>query len=150
MRKFDGNDPITWIFQMEKIFDLHQVLTLQKAIIVSLSLDPDQFVWYRWLCDHKNNFIVSLSIFTNEWIAYYGGIKRNSLFIQMINHRKIGTIIEHIQQLQKFSLRVKNFPKDNLLDPFMVNLKDNIQHEGHLLEPKFLENGCYKDHHLHI
>ena len=23
MRNFDGNDPITWIFQMEKFFDLH-------------------------------------------------------------------------------------------------------------------------------
>ena len=23
MRKFDGKDPITWIFQMEQLFDLH-------------------------------------------------------------------------------------------------------------------------------
>ena len=25
MRKFDGNDPITWILQMEQFFDLHYV-----------------------------------------------------------------------------------------------------------------------------
>ena len=30
MRKCEGNDPITWIFQMEKFFDLHTVPTLQK------------------------------------------------------------------------------------------------------------------------
>ena len=30
MRKFDGKDPITWIFQMAHFFDLHQVPTSQK------------------------------------------------------------------------------------------------------------------------
>jgi hypothetical protein len=38
INKFDGKDPITWIFQMEKLFDLHQVLTLQKVVIASLYL----------------------------------------------------------------------------------------------------------------
>ena len=46
MRKFDGNDPITWTFQMEQLFDVHHVPTLQKVTIASLYLEPDQFVWY--------------------------------------------------------------------------------------------------------
>jgi hypothetical protein len=51
MRKFDGKDPITWIFQMEQFFDLHQVSTLQKVTLASLYLENDQFVWYQWLCE---------------------------------------------------------------------------------------------------
>jgi hypothetical protein len=51
MRKFDGKDPITWIFQMEQFFDLHQVPTLQKVTLASLYLEPDQFVWYQWICE---------------------------------------------------------------------------------------------------
>ena len=51
MRKFDGRDPITWIFQMEKFFDLHQVPNLQKVTIASLYLEPEQFVWDQWLCE---------------------------------------------------------------------------------------------------
>jgi hypothetical protein len=31
MRKFDGKDPITWILQMEKLFDLHNVAHTQKV-----------------------------------------------------------------------------------------------------------------------
>jgi hypothetical protein len=31
MRKFDGKDPITWILQMEKFFDLHNVPHTQKV-----------------------------------------------------------------------------------------------------------------------
>jgi hypothetical protein len=31
MRKFDGKDPITWILQMEKLFDQHDVPQTQKV-----------------------------------------------------------------------------------------------------------------------
>ena len=31
MRKFDGNDPITWILQMVQLFDLHDVPQTQKV-----------------------------------------------------------------------------------------------------------------------
>ena len=54
MRKFDGKDALTWIFEMEHFFDLHQVPTQQKVTIASLYLEPPQFVWYQWLCDRKN------------------------------------------------------------------------------------------------
>ena len=64
MQKFDGRDPITWIFQMEQSFDLHQVPAMQKVTIASLYLEPDQFIWYQCLCDCKKEFIISYSIFT--------------------------------------------------------------------------------------
>ena len=63
MRKFYDKDPITCIFQMEQFFDLHQVPTMQKVTIASLYLEPDQFVWYQWICDHKRN-LLSLSIYS--------------------------------------------------------------------------------------
>jgi hypothetical protein len=43
MRKFDGQYLTTWIFHMEKFFDLHQVPTLQKITLASLYLEPNQF-----------------------------------------------------------------------------------------------------------
>ena len=81
MQNFDGTDPITWIFQMQQFFDLHQVPTMQKVTIASLYLEPDQFVWYQWLCDRKKDSIISWSIFTEELIAHYGDINSNIVFI---------------------------------------------------------------------
>ena len=80
MRKFDGKDPLTWIFQMEQFFDIHMVPNLQKVTIASLYLEPQQFVWYQWLCECKKNTIISWSIFTKELIAYHDHIKSNSFF----------------------------------------------------------------------
>jgi hypothetical protein len=138
MRKFDGKDPITWIFQMEQFFDLHQVPNLQKVTIASLYLEPKQFVWYQWLCEHKNDTIISWSIFTEKLISYHDD-KNNTFFSQLVNLKQKGLVAEHIQQCQKLSLRVKNIPIDNLLDLFMGTLKDKIQHELCMLEPTSLE-----------
>jgi hypothetical protein len=41
MRKFDGKDPITWILQIEQLFDLHNVPHTQKVRIASLYLEPN-------------------------------------------------------------------------------------------------------------
>ena len=102
---------------------------MQKITIASLYLDPDQFVWYQWLCDCKKYSIISWSIFTEELIAHYGDINSNTFFIQLVSLEQKGPVIEHIKQFQQLSLRVKNILEDNLLDLFIGTLKDNIQHE---------------------
>jgi uncharacterized protein YlaN (UPF0358 family) len=77
MRNFDDKDPITWILQMEKLFDLHNVPHTQKVHIASLYLEPNQFVWYRWLCSCKS--LVTWKIFTEEMIAHYEDTRRQYL-----------------------------------------------------------------------
>ena len=53
---------------------------------------------------------------------------------------KKGSVTKHIQQFKKFSLRLKNISNDNLLDLFVGTLKETIQHEVCLLEPRSLGN----------
>ena len=53
MRKFDDKDPATWILQMEQFFDLNNVQNTQKVRMTTLYLEPNQFVWYQWLCSRK-------------------------------------------------------------------------------------------------
>ena len=57
----------------------------------------------------------------------------------MINLRKKGPVIKHIQQFQKLSLKVEGIPDDRLLDLLIGTLKDNIQHEVCLFDPTSLE-----------
>ena len=60
----------------------------------------------------------------------------------MINLRKKGPIIEHIQEFQKLSLIMEGISYDKLLDLFIGTLKDNTQHEMCLFEPTSLEKDC--------
>ena len=82
---------------MEQLFDIHQVPNLQKVTIASSYLKPQQFVWYQWLCECKNNSIISSSIFIEELISYHDDVNRNFFSTQLINLRQKGPVIEHIQ-----------------------------------------------------
>jgi len=108
MRKFDGKDLVTWILHMEQYFDLHDVQHTQKVQIASLYLEPNQFVWYRWLISCEP--LVTWSIFTEEKIAHYEDTKRNTFFSQLINLRQKGSMMEHIEDFQKLNIRVTNIP----------------------------------------
>jgi hypothetical protein len=47
---------------------------------------------------------------------------------------------EHIENFQRLNIKVTNIPDKHLIDVFIENLKDNIQHEVRLWEPKSLKN----------
>ena len=48
-------------------------------------------------------------------------------------------MMEHIEDIQKLSIWVKDILEEHMINVFMGNLKDSIQHEVHLWEPNSLE-----------
>ena len=109
MRKFDGKDPVTWILQMEQFLDLHNVQNVEKVCIATLYLEPNQFVWYQWLCSCKK--IVTWAIFREEMIAHYEDTKNNTFLSQLINLKQKGSMREHIEDFKKLNIRVKIFQR---------------------------------------
>ena len=73
-------------------------------------------------------------------IAHYEDPKSNNFFIQLINLKQQGSVQEHIQNFQRLILKVQNIPDDHMVDLFRGTLKDNIQDEVQLWEPKSLDN----------
>ena len=75
-----------------------------------------------------------------EMIAHYEDTRSNTFFSQLINLKKKGSVTEHIENFQRLNIKVTDIPDEHLIDVFIGNLKDNIQHEVHLWEPKSLVN----------
>jgi hypothetical protein len=112
---------------MEQFFDLHDVPQTEKVRIVSIHLEPNQFVWYQWICCRKS--LVAWKIFTKEMIAHYEDTRRNTFFSQLINLKQKGSVVEHIENFQRLNIKVTNILDEHLIDVFIGTLKDNIQHE---------------------
>ena len=140
MRKFDGKDPLTWINQMEIFFEIHQIPYRQKVTMASLYLEPDQFIWYRWLCTHrrKKGLTVTWSIFTEELQAQYSNSVVENFFSQLAKLQQIGSVKDYIQKFQNLSLRVDTIIEENLNNLFLGGLKDHIQHEVCIFCPSSL------------
>jgi hypothetical protein len=73
-------------------------------------------------------------------IAHYEDTRSNTFFSQLINLKKKGSVTEHIENFQRLNIKVTDIPDEHLIDVFIGTLKDNIQHEVCLWEPKSLEN----------
>jgi hypothetical protein len=73
-------------------------------------------------------------------IACYEDTRRNTFFRQLINLKKKGSVAEHIENFQRLNIKVIDIPYENLTDVFIGTLKDIIQHEVLVWEPKSLEN----------
>jgi len=138
MRKFDGKDPVTWILQMEQFFDLHEVQHTQKVRIAYLYLEPNQFVWYRWLCSRKT--LVTWKFFMEALIEHYEDTKSNTFFNQLINLKQKGTIAKHIENFQRLNIKVTYILEEHLTNVFIGTLRYKIQPEVRLWEPKSMEN----------
>ena len=72
-------------------------------------------------------------------IARYEDTKRNTFFSQLINLKQKGSMLEHIEDFQKLSIRVNDIPEEYRINVFIGILKDNIQHEVRLWEPDSFE-----------
>jgi hypothetical protein len=95
-------------------------------------------VWYRWICSCKS--LVTWTIFTEEMIAHYEDTRSNTFFSQLINLKKKGSVVEHIEKFQRLNVKVTNISDAYLINVFIGILNDNIQHEVRFWEPKSLEN----------
>jgi hypothetical protein len=76
-----------------------------------------------------------------EIIAHYEDTRSNTFFSQLINIKQKGLVTDHIENFQRLNIKVTNIPDEHLIVVFIGTLKDNIQHEVRLWEPKSLDNG---------
>jgi hypothetical protein len=75
-----------------------------------------------------------------EMIAHYEDTRINTFFSQLINLKQNDSVVEHIKNFQRLNIKVTDIPYEHPIDVFIRTLKDNIQHEVRLWEPKSLEN----------
>ena len=75
-----------------------------------------------------------------EIIAHYEDTRSNTFFSQFINLKQKGSVTKNIENFQRLNIKVTDISDEHLIDAFIGTLKDNIQHEVHLWEPKSLEN----------
>jgi hypothetical protein len=108
---------------MEQFFDLHNVPHTQKVRIASLYLEPNQFVWYRWLCSRKSLF--TWTIFTKQMIAHYEDTRSNTFFSQLINLKQKGSVTENIENFQRLNIKVTDIPYEHLIDVFIGTLREH-------------------------
>ena len=55
--RFDGSDPMGWLFKISQFFDFHHTPLEHRITITSFYLDGEALAWYQWM--HSNQQLTS-------------------------------------------------------------------------------------------
>jgi len=55
--RFDGIDPMGWIFKINQFFDFHHTAEDQRLRIASFYMEGDALTWFQWM--HSNGQLLS-------------------------------------------------------------------------------------------
>jgi hypothetical protein len=91
-------DSTNWLCQMEQLFDIHHVPSEQKVAMESLYLEPNQSIWYHWLCDEKRKkgCVVTWPFFQEELSTHYGDYLIYSYFCQLTKLKQTSMVKDYI------------------------------------------------------
>jgi len=94
IRKFDGIDVFTWVNQIDKYFELHNIMDNKKTISITTMhfyIKPDQ--WYQWVLKRKPHYYnYTWSLFTRNLEEQYGKFLEQDYFSQLIRIKYLGDI----------------------------------------------------------
>ena len=57
MPRFDGTDPLGWIFKITQFFDFQSTPDEDRITMASFYMDGPALSWYQWM--YRNGFITS-------------------------------------------------------------------------------------------
>jgi hypothetical protein len=67
LKKFDGTKVFTWVNQIEKYFELHNIMDDKQRIhIETLNFEIKPYQWYQWVVKRKPLFIIILGVYLQE------------------------------------------------------------------------------------
>eukprot|EP00256_Glycine_max_P046828 XP_006600060.2 uncharacterized protein LOC102668776 [Glycine max] len=113
--RFDGHDPLGWIFKISQFFDYQGILELERLTIASFYMDGPALSWYQWMHRTVTDYLTAFERLANRTI----GIAPSSLLSCFIS----GLLLElrrEVQALRPISLpqaiELARLQEDKMLD----------------------------------
>jgi hypothetical protein len=97
LKKIDGTKVFTCVNQIEKYFELHNIVDDKKMIhITALKFDIKPYQWYRWVVKMKAPFYhYNWGLFKRDLESQYGKVWEHEYFSQLKRIKNSGDIKDY-------------------------------------------------------
>ena len=131
--KFDGHDPLGWIFKITQLFQYQKTPEDERVTIASLYLDGFALSWYQWMI--SNGLITSwegfLQALESRFVPTFYEDPKGALF--KLTQR--GTVNEYLMEFKRLANRVVGLPPPFLLSCFVSGLNPKLRREVMAFQP---------------
>jgi len=133
MPRFDGSEPLAWIFKIKQFFDYHRTPEDQRLKMASFSMEGEALTWFQWMHDNNlistwQNFLHSLEI---RFAPSHYEDPRGALFKLC----QTSTVQEYQNQFESLANRIVGLPPPFYLSCFISGLKPEIRREVQAFQP---------------
>lgn len=136
LASFDGTNPLDWIFQAEKYFELTQTPSHQCLPFIPFFMQGAAPGWYKWM--HANHQLTTWEAFTLDLELRFGPSTFANHQVALFKSKQSGFIMDYQVQFEMLCNRVEGLPPKAILNCFISGLCKDIQRELAVLQPTSL------------
>ena len=134
--RFDGSNPLDWIFNAEQYFSFYETSDGQKLVLASVHFDGDVVPWYQML--HRSHQLPTWNALTRAIEEQYGPTQFDNPRAQLFKLGQTTSVVQYHTAFMTLTNRVMGLSDEALMDCFVSGLKVEIRKEVLAREPNTL------------
>ncbi|PNX94328.1 Ty3/gypsy retrotransposon protein, partial [Trifolium pratense] len=131
--RFDGSDPLGWIFKINQFFDYHTTPEEQRLRIASFYMDGEALTWFQWM--HQNGQILTWATFLHALETRFAPSQYEDPRGALFKLSQTSTVKEYQNQFEALANRITGLPPSCYLSCFISGLKPAIRREVLAFQP---------------
>lgn len=125
--KFDGFDPLQWLFRAEQFSSYYETSDAQKLTIVAVHFEGPVVPWFQML--QKANLIPTWAALAQAIEKQFGPSQFDSPRAQLFKLSQTNSVADYYTQFMTLANRVEGLTEPALLDCFISGLWDPIRRD---------------------
>jgi hypothetical protein len=134
--RFDGSDPLGWIFKINQFFDYHLTPNDQRLRIASLYMEGEALTWFQWM--HQNGQLMNWATFLHALEIRFAPSQYEDPKGALFKLTQTSTVKEYEAQFETFANRIVGLPPSCYLSCFISGLKPAVRREVLAFQPATL------------
>jgi hypothetical protein len=131
--RFDGTDPLSWIFKISQFFDFHQTPDDQRLRLASFYMEGEALTWFQWM--HSNGQLVSWPMFLHALELRFAPSQYEDPKGSLFKLCQTTTVKEYQNEFESLANRIIGLPAPFYLSCFISGLKPEIRREVQAFQP---------------
>ena len=131
--RFDGNDPMGWIFKITQFFEYHQTPENERLTVASFYMDGQALSWFQWM--NGNHQFTSWQGFLQALQTHFAPSQYEDPTGTLFKLTQHGMVAEYLAVFEELANRTIGLPSPFLLSCFVSGLTPEIRREVQAHQP---------------
>lgn len=136
--RFDGKDPLSWIFKINQFFEFHRTPEDQRLRLASFYMEGEALTWFQWM--HANRQLLTWPMFLHALELRFAPSQYEDPKGSLFKLCQTTSVKEYQAEFEALANRIVGLPHQFYLSCFISGLKPEIRREVQAFQPISLSN----------